>query len=63
MRISIPATVEQLDRIMAVNVRGVFLCFKHAAAQMINQGRGGRMVAASSITGKQGNTHPSRLIS
>lgn len=41
---------------MSVNVRGVFLCYKHAAAQMIAQGRGGRIVGASSIAGKKGAT-------
>lgn len=39
---------------MAVNVRGVFLCYKYAALQMIKQGRGGRIVGASSIRGKVG---------
>ncbi|KAH8093146.1 NAD-binding protein [Cristinia sonorae] len=46
--------VEQFDRILAVNVRGVMLCYKHAAKQMISQNRGGRLIAASSIFGKKG---------
>ncbi|KAF9445075.1 NAD(P)-binding protein [Macrolepiota fuliginosa MF-IS2] len=41
------------DRIMAVNARGVFLCYKYAAKAMIAQGRGGRIIAASSVLGKQ----------
>ncbi|KAJ7258232.1 NAD-binding protein [Mycena rebaudengoi] len=48
---------ENWDRIMAVNARGPFLCYKYAAAQMIKQGRGGRIIGASSIAGKQGMAH------
>ena len=39
---------------MAINVRGAFLCYKFAAVQMIAQGRGGRIIGASSIAGKLG---------
>lgn len=39
-----PATVEDFERIMAVNVQGVMLCFKHAAQEMAKQGRGGRLI-------------------
>ncbi|KAF8836790.1 NAD(P)-binding protein [Paxillus ammoniavirescens] len=42
------------ERIMAVNARGTFLCYKHAAEQMIKQGRGGRIIGASSLAGKTG---------
>ena len=38
------ASVAEWDRIQAVNVRGVFLCYKAAAVQMIRQGRGGRII-------------------
>lgn len=48
------ATVEQFDRIVAVNVRGVFLCYKYAAMQMVKQGRGGRILGASSAAGIRG---------
>ena len=40
------ATVEEFDRLMAVNVRSVMLCYKYAAKQMIAQGRGGRIIGA-----------------
>ncbi|KAJ3763894.1 hypothetical protein EV360DRAFT_65944 [Lentinula raphanica] len=40
-------------RTFAVNVDGVFFCYKHAAKQMIAQGRGGRLIGASSIAGKR----------
>ena len=41
---------------MAVNARGTFLCYKYAAAQMVTQGRGGRIIGASSIAGKRGQS-------
>ncbi|KAF7419255.1 hypothetical protein PC9H_001842 [Pleurotus ostreatus] len=37
-------SVEDWDALYAVNVRGTFLCYKHAADAMIKQGRGGRIV-------------------
>jgi len=45
--------VENFDRIMAVNVRGTMLCYKHAGKQMVSQGRGGRIIGACSVAGKQ----------
>jgi NAD(P)-dependent dehydrogenase (short-subunit alcohol dehydrogenase family) len=48
------ATVDKFDKIFAVNVRGTYLCFRYAAEQMIKQGRGGRLVAASSVAGLTG---------
>lgn len=42
------------DRTFAINTRGTLLCYKYAAIQMIKQGRGGRIVGASSAAGKQG---------
>ncbi|THG97821.1 hypothetical protein EW145_g7536 [Phellinidium pouzarii] len=38
-------SVEDFNTVLAVNARGVFLCYKHAAIQMIKQGRGGRLIA------------------
>ncbi|KAI0945020.1 hypothetical protein AcV7_001666 [Taiwanofungus camphoratus] len=46
--------LEVWDRIMSVNLRGVMLCYKYAGVQMIKQGRGGRIIAASSMAGKKG---------
>ena len=40
-------TVEDWDRVMAVNTRSVMLCFKHGARQMVTQGRGGRLIGGS----------------
>jgi NAD(P)-dependent dehydrogenase (short-subunit alcohol dehydrogenase family) len=44
-------TVESWDNVMAVNVRGVFLCSKHVIPQMTEQ-RSGCMVNISSGVGK-----------
>jgi hypothetical protein len=46
---SLLATAEELDRILGVNVRGTFLCFKYAAKHMIEQGRGGRIIGKPPI--------------
>ncbi|OAX38618.1 NAD(P)-binding protein [Rhizopogon vinicolor AM-OR11-026] len=46
--------VDVWDRILRINARGVFLCYQYAAAQMVKQGRGGRIIGASSIAGKIG---------
>ncbi|KAF7324647.1 NAD(P)-binding protein [Mycena kentingensis (nom. inval.)] len=54
---SLPVTetpVEEWDQILSVNARGTFLCYRAAGRQMVKQGRGGRIIGASSITGKQG---------
>ena len=37
-------TTNDFHRIMNVNALGVMLCYKHAARQMIKQGRGGRII-------------------
>ncbi|KAJ7822908.1 hypothetical protein B0H14DRAFT_3111047 [Mycena olivaceomarginata] len=47
---------EEWDRTFDINVRGVFLCYQYAARQMILQGRGGRIIGATSGAGKQGMT-------
>ena len=39
---------------MQVNATSAFLCYKYAAVQMVKQGRGGRIIGASSMVGKQG---------
>jgi meso-butanediol dehydrogenase/(S,S)-butanediol dehydrogenase/diacetyl reductase len=47
-------SAEDLDRVMAVNVRGVFLCYTAAARQMIAQGGGGKIIGAASIAAHKG---------
>lgn len=53
----IETLTEEWDRIVAINLRGVMLCYKYAALQMIKQGRGGRIIGASSQAGKIGTTN------
>jgi meso-butanediol dehydrogenase / (S,S)-butanediol dehydrogenase / diacetyl reductase len=42
-------SVEDWDRMMAINLRGVFLCYRAAARRMIDQNTGGKIVGAASI--------------
>jgi NAD(P)-dependent dehydrogenase (short-subunit alcohol dehydrogenase family) len=39
------------DRVMAVNLRGTFLCLREIAKVMVGGGRGGRIVAVTSVSG------------
>ena len=47
-------TEEELNRILAVNVKGVFLGAKYAILQMIKQGRGGSVINVASNFGLVG---------
>jgi len=47
-------TPEQFDHLIAVNLRGVFLCYTAAARQMIAQGGGGKIIGAASIAAHKG---------
>ncbi|SFB40155.1 meso-butanediol dehydrogenase / (S,S)-butanediol dehydrogenase / diacetyl reductase [Amycolatopsis marina] len=40
---------EDFDRLMSINLRGVYLCYRAAAKQMIEQGGGGKIIGAASI--------------
>ncbi len=42
------------DRVMAVNVKGVFLGIKYGAAEMIRAGKGGSIINTASIAGIKG---------
>lgn len=46
-------TLEGWDRMMRINATSAFLCYKHAAIQMVKQGHGGRIIGASSMVGIQ----------
>ncbi|KDQ15722.1 hypothetical protein BOTBODRAFT_286156 [Botryobasidium botryosum FD-172 SS1] len=48
------SSIEDFDRQMSVNTRGTFLSLLAAAKVMIAQGKGGRLLAASSIAGLKG---------
>ena len=55
-------TPEILDRTLAINVRGVFNCYKAASVQMIAQGRGGRLIAAGSVSAHKGGEWQSAYV-
>lgn len=42
---------EDWDALMAVDLKGVYLCMQAAAKQMIKQGKGGKIINISSIAG------------
>ncbi|HEY2428665.1 MAG TPA: SDR family oxidoreductase [Acidimicrobiales bacterium] len=42
---------QEWDRVMAVNLRGTFLCLRECARVMAGQGTGGVIVAVSSVSG------------
>ncbi len=41
--------VDTWDRILGVNLRGMFLCYRAAARAMIAQGAGGKIIGAASV--------------
>jgi NAD(P)-dependent dehydrogenase (short-subunit alcohol dehydrogenase family) len=47
-------TIEDWNRVVAVNMTGVFLCAREAAKHMLASGRGGRIVNTASIMGFSG---------
>jgi len=51
-------SVAEWDRVQSVNVRGMMLCYREAAKQMIKQGKGGKIVGACSTAAfrPSGNT-------
>ncbi|MBI1863069.1 SDR family oxidoreductase [Candidatus Microgenomates bacterium] len=50
-------TLADFEAVLAVNLKGVFLCTKHVAEQMIKQGRGGKIINITSIDA----LHPSSV--
>ncbi|KIJ25511.1 hypothetical protein M422DRAFT_61124 [Sphaerobolus stellatus SS14] len=50
----ISTSLADWDMIQGINGRSTFLGYKTAAIQMIKQGKGGRIIGASSVAGKQG---------
>ena len=43
------------DAVIAVHLKGTFLCTQAAAKQMVSQGEGGRIVNTTSVSGMKGN--------
>lgn len=50
-------TLADFDKVLSVNLKGVFLCTKYVAAKLIAQGRGGRIINITSIDA----LHPSSV--
>ena len=50
----IDVTPEAFDRLISINLRGVFLCYTAAARQMIDQGSRGKIIGAASIAAHKG---------
>ena len=44
MKPMLDTSTSDLNRVLSVNVQGTFNCYKYAARQMIEQGRGGRII-------------------
>ncbi len=53
---------EKWDAVLDVNLKGMFLCTKHAARQMIDQGRGGRIINIASQAAKSGFPYASAYV-
>jgi gluconate 5-dehydrogenase/2-deoxy-D-gluconate 3-dehydrogenase len=51
-------TLDDWNRVVAVNMTGVFLCAREAARHMLAGGRGGRIVNTASIMGISGGHYP-----
>jgi NAD(P)-dependent dehydrogenase (short-subunit alcohol dehydrogenase family) len=49
------ASEENFDRVIGVNLKGVWLCMKYEIAQMLKQGSGGSIVNLASAAGLVGN--------
>lgn len=50
----VETTSEQLTRTLDINLKGVYFCYQAAAKEMITQGRGGRLIAAASVSSHRG---------
>ncbi len=50
-------TLQDFQKVIDVNLNGVFLCTKYASQQMIKQGRGGKIINVTSIDA----LHPSMI--
>ncbi|KAF7337917.1 hypothetical protein MVEN_02014900 [Mycena venus] len=48
------ADIQDWEKGWDVNIKGVLLCYKYAARQLVKQGNGGRIIGASSICGLRG---------
>jgi meso-butanediol dehydrogenase / (S,S)-butanediol dehydrogenase / diacetyl reductase len=44
-------TIDEWDRVMSINAKSMFLCYREAGRQMIKQGKGGKIIGACSSAG------------
>jgi NAD(P)-dependent dehydrogenase (short-subunit alcohol dehydrogenase family) len=54
---------EDFDRVVAINIKGVWLCLKYEIQQMLLQGTGGAIVNMSSIAGLMGGAGAGAYVS
>ena len=54
IRLFMDVQEEHWERVMKVNGLGVLICMQEAARQMIDQGKGGKIINTASIAGKEG---------
>jgi NAD(P)-dependent dehydrogenase (short-subunit alcohol dehydrogenase family) len=59
MTLIIETSAENWDAVLDVNLKGMFLCTKHAALHMIAQGQGGRIINIASQAAKSGFAYAS----
>ncbi|CAF4241086.1 unnamed protein product, partial [Rotaria sordida] len=58
----IKISADDWDKIFAINMRGVFLCYREAAKIMIEQGKGGKIIGACSTAGYSSHTMAAHYI-
>ena len=56
MQFTHAAPTAELDRLLNINIKGTFFCYKYAAMQLLAQGGGGRLIGAASMASKQGTS-------
>lgn len=54
MTLIVDTPVEDWDAVLGVNLKGMFLCTKHVARQLLAQGQGGRIINIGSQASKSG---------
>jgi NAD(P)-dependent dehydrogenase (short-subunit alcohol dehydrogenase family) len=63
MKALVDIEANEWDAVLGVNLRGTFLCTKHAARQMLAQGEGGRIINIASQAAKSAFPHASAYCS
>lgn len=54
--------LDEFDRIMEINVKGMYMCARAGAAVMSEQDRGGSIINLSSVAGLRGDSSIQRLL-